>query len=267
MFGRPKKTGFELYYHQIIEQIPSVLILCHEDFTVRFVNAAGRNFLAKYLPNYKLNLTSSTQASIDQIIPNFRRNWTERKTPAIGTKPTDAKTNLSALLSSSNQMMTGEVGGMKCDISVAKCDAMDDNHGHMFAITLMPSTGSDHPSENIDIYALLDNLPHNVMFSDTAGKILFVSKSGLETFQREQHNLPIPVSQIVGSSFDVFHKNPKRVHEIVNNTDHFLHRTKIHLGDQIFDFRATALNDRNGKRMGTIVTWSSFTFAANLSKK
>ena len=170
MFGRVKQTGFEPYYHQIIEQIPSALIICHDDFSIRFVNAAARNLITKYLPNLKLYNSATASVNIDQVIPNFRRLWTDRKNAALATGANDTKTNKPAtpiaptLSASPNLAITGEIGGLKCDISVSRCDDMSGKQNMIYALTVTPSMNSSHPADNVDLYALLDNLPHNVMF-------------------------------------------------------------------------------------------------------
>lgn len=254
MFGRRKKTGFEAHYHQIIDQIPTAIILCNEDFTVRYMNAASRQLLMKLLPNLwpnaRINADLVYGFNFDKITPELRKLWSAR--PAN---------------SSPNHPLTIAIAGKSFDIMIGKSKNTDNYNDALLTITLQAQTETSPAHDNIDLYGLLDNLPHNVMFSDTSGKIMFVSKSGLETFRREQKHLPIPADKIIGANFDVFHKNPQRIREIVENKSHFLHRTKIHLGEQIFDFRATPLNDRAGKRMGTIVTWSSFTFASDFVKK
>ena len=262
MFGRHITTGLEPYYHQIIEQIPSATLICNEDFTIRYMNNVCRALLRKNLPALIINDTQIFNFNLDKIAPTLRKQLLDRKqtsNPAKDTMPT--------LSMPANNVFACDIGSAKCDIIVSKCQNPKNSQDQVLMLTLSPKSDSLTNHDHIDILSLLNGLPHNVMYSDNAGIIRYVSESGMETFRRAQKFLPIPADKIVGANFDVFHKNPQAVRKVVDNKENYLHRTKIHLGEQIYDFRATPMIDKNGKRMGTIVTWSSFTFASDFAKK
>jgi len=73
------------------------------------------------------------------------------------------------------------------------------------------------------IQSMMDNMPINVMMADVSGNILYLNPKSIETLKTIEKDLPIPVSKIVGSSFDVFHKNPAHQRKLVANENNLPH--------------------------------------------
>src|SRR5699024_12236567 len=55
---------------------------------------------------------------------------------------------------------------------------------------------------------MLDNMPINIMMCDTDFNITYINQTSLKTLDTVKHLLPVRPDQILGNSFDIFHKNP-----------------------------------------------------------
>ena len=81
------------------------------------------------------------------------------------------------------------------------------------------------------------------------------------------HLVPIPVDQIVGSSYDVFHKSPAHQRKLLANPANLPHQTQINLGEETLDLLVTAVYDENKEYLGPVVTWSVVTDRLALEKR
>ena len=86
-----------------------------------------------------------------------------------------------------------------------------------------------------------------------------MNPASLQALRRLEKYLPCRADEIVGRSFDIFHKRPEHQRAIVANPDNMPHRTTFPLGDEWLDLTASALKDRQGRFMGPMVTWEVIT--------
>ncbi|ANQ84621.1 putative serine chemoreceptor protein [Azoarcus olearius] len=110
----------------------------------------------------------------------------------------------------------------------------------------------------------LDTAATSVMIADTGGTIVYMNAAGLRLLERVQMEmggaLPggVRADQIVGSSFDVFHRQPEvqrqRIAAMVGT-----HSAEIRLGARSLRQQATPVFDADGLRAGTVVEWSDIT--------
>jgi len=105
----------------------------------------------------------------------------------------------------------------------------------------------------------LDALHSNVMIADDTLTIVYMN-SALTEFLTEaeadlKKELPgFKVANLIGSSFDVFHKSPTHQRAMLNALEGS-HKAMIKIGSHAFDLTVTAL--KNGsKRIGFMVEWS-----------
>lgn len=109
------------------------------------------------------------------------------------------------------------------------------------------------------LQAMCDLSPVNIMFADLEGTITYVNQQSVETLLTIEDELPIAVSDIVGSSYDIFHKNPQHQRKLLANDRNLPHRAMISLGKETLDLLATAIYDLEGNYVGPMVTWSIVT--------
>ncbi len=108
-------------------------------------------------------------------------------------------------------------------------------------------------------YSMVENAPVNIMFADKEGIIIYVNEKSKETLKKIEKLLPISASEIVGSSYDVFHKNPAHQRKMLSNERNLPHRTVISLGAEKLDLLVTASVDSSGAYIGPMVTWEIVT--------
>ncbi len=116
--------------------------------------------------------------------------------------------------------------------------------------------------------AFIDELPNNIMFADARKnlEIKYINTSAKNNFKHLSNNLPCDVDEIIGSSIDIFHKNPQQAKKIVSDPSNLPHSSKIQLGKEILQIEINPLMDRDGEYLGPIVSWNLITELANKEK-
>jgi methyl-accepting chemotaxis protein len=111
----------------------------------------------------------------------------------------------------------------------------------------------------LEYFAMLDSAPVNIMFADRQYTIRYVNQKSKETLRGIERVLPIKVDQIVGSSIDVFHKNPSHQRKMLADDRALPHRTIISVGDEKLDLLVSAIYNGKGEFAGSMVTWDVVT--------
>ncbi|RXZ45170.1 methyl-accepting chemotaxis protein [Crenobacter cavernae] len=117
--------------------------------------------------------------------------------------------------------------------------------------------------ENIRIRNALDAAATNVMIADANAQIVYVNKAVQAMLAEAEadirKDLPqFSVRDVLGSSIDVFHKNPshqRRLLEGLRDT----HRANIKVGGRSFTLTLIPIFGRSGKVLGTVVEWQDRT--------
>jgi len=91
--------------------------------------------------------------------------------------------------------------------------------------------------------AIVENAPINIILADTDGTIIYMNPASDKTLRTVEHLLPVKVDQIVGGSYDVFHKNPAHQRSILGNHNNFPHQADIEVGPEKLDLLATGISD------------------------
>jgi methyl-accepting chemotaxis protein len=105
---------------------------------------------------------------------------------------------------------------------------------------------------------MVDEMPINVMVADPANdfRISYVNKTSLATLKSLEQYLPIKVDAIVGSSFDVFHKNPTHQRQMLATPDRLPHTARIKIGPETLQLKISAIRNRAGGYVGPMVSWT-----------
>lgn len=107
--------------------------------------------------------------------------------------------------------------------------------------------------------AIVENAPINIMLADTDGKIIYMNPASLNTLRAIERQLPIPVDQVVGSSYDVFHENPAHQRKLLSDPRNLPHEAEITVGDDTLFLTASAIYDADGNFSGPMVAWEVIT--------
>jgi len=76
----------------------------------------------------------------------------------------------------------------------------------------------------VETMGMLQNTPLNIMYADRDLTITYINPKSMETLKRIERYLPIPVSKVLGSSIDIFHKNPSHQRMMLSNPKNLPHR-------------------------------------------
>lgn len=114
---------------------------------------------------------------------------------------------------------------------------------------------------------MVENTSVRLIVADRDGTITYMNPASLEALRRLERYLPCKADEIVGRSFDIFHKRPEHQRAIVADPKNLPHRTKFPLGDEWLDLTTSALRDRDGAFLGPLVTWEVITEQVRAKEK
>jgi methyl-accepting chemotaxis protein len=107
--------------------------------------------------------------------------------------------------------------------------------------------------------AMVENSPINTIMADRDFNIIYMNAASKKTLGILAQYLPVPVDKIVGSSIDLFHKNPQYQRRILADPKNLPHRANIQLGPETLALLVSAIYDNKGDYLGPMVTWEVIT--------
>ena len=107
--------------------------------------------------------------------------------------------------------------------------------------------------------AIVENAPINIMLADPDGTITYINPASYKNLRAIQDLLPVPVDRIVGSSYDLFHKNPAHQRRLLADPANLPHTTQFQLGKETISLTAAATYDVDGNYAGPMVCWEIIT--------
>ena len=114
-------------------------------------------------------------------------------------------------------------------------------------------------SELARFTSTLDSAPTNIMLADRDGTVQYLNKASIRTLRSIEEYLPVSVDDIVGNSFDVFHKNPTHQRRMVADPSNLPHRSVIQVGPEKLDLLVSPTYDARGEYIGPMATWDIVT--------
>jgi len=153
----------------------------------------------------------------------------------------------------------------------AATDLPDDNNAQgdqdmSNATVATPSNG--HSANNLtvpqtddqsNLFALVDSSPNPTLACNEDFIITYANPAALRTLQSLEAYLPIRAAQLVGSSIDIFHKNPSHQRRLLSDPRNLPHEARIEIGPEILQLKIYALKDAGGNYMGPALTWDVVT--------
>jgi methyl-accepting chemotaxis protein len=122
-------------------------------------------------------------------------------------------------------------------------------------------------AEQARLTSMLENAPTNVMLADRDFKIIYINPASLATLRKLERHLPVRADNVLGSSIDIFHKNPAYQRKILADDKNLPVRAQIHIGPEIADLLVTATYDQNKTYLGPMVTWELVTEKLETERK
>ncbi|MCK0207884.1 methyl-accepting chemotaxis protein [Starkeya koreensis] len=113
---------------------------------------------------------------------------------------------------------------------------------------------------------MVEQMPINVMTCRLDGFVVdYANRTSLDTLARIEPYLPITASQLIGSSIDIFHKNPEFQRRMLADPSNLPHNARIKVGPETLDLKVSALTGPDGSYDGPMLTWALVTDAVNVA--
>lgn len=144
----------------------------------------------------------------------------------------------------------------------ASYNPIRDAEGNVYKVVKYASDVTDAVNlrkRSATMIPLVENAPINMMLADKDLNIIYANPATAKNLKPLAHLLPVSVDKVVGSSVDIFHKNPAHQRQILSNPKNLPHQAIIELGDQRLDLQASAIYDDKGEYVGPMVAWSNVT--------
>ncbi|ACA15896.1 methyl-accepting chemotaxis sensory transducer with Pas/Pac sensor [Methylobacterium sp. 4-46] len=130
--------------------------------------------------------------------------------------------------------------------------------------------GSDITAKKDEVSRLMtmiDDMPVAVMTADPKNefRINYLNQTSRRTLGAIEQYLPVKIADMIGSSIDVFHKNPRHQREMLKDARHLPYRTKIRVGPETLELRVSAIHGPDGSYVGPMLTWSIITAQARMA--
>lgn len=114
---------------------------------------------------------------------------------------------------------------------------------------------------------MIDEMPVNVMTCRLGDFVIdYVNRSTVETLSKIEQVLPVKAANLVGTSIDVFHKDPGHQRRLLSDHRNLPYRARIKIGCETLDLLVTAIMSR-GKYVAPMLTWDLVTERVALEEK
>lgn len=121
--------------------------------------------------------------------------------------------------------------------------------------------------ESKRLLQMIDKMPINVMTCDPKDwTINYVNATSIETLSSIEQHLPIKAKDLLGSSIDVFHKNPSHQRNLLADPANLPHQANIKVGSETLNLSVSAVMDEDGGYLGPMLTWSVITESVQMAE-
>ncbi len=114
-------------------------------------------------------------------------------------------------------------------------------------------------AESDKIKSVVENLPINVMLADKNLQIQYVNPETRKTLRSLQDLIPVSAENLVGETIDVFHKDPKKQRQLLENPNNLPIQSLIKLGNETIDLLVNAVRNKDGEYLGPMAAWTVVT--------
>lgn len=160
-----------------------------------------------------------------------------------------------------------EIGDEKADLLVSPIYADDGEYLGPMVTWELVTEKLKNELEAAEKSAIVENAPINIMLADVNGNIIYMNPASDRTLRTIESSLPIPVNQIVGSSYDVFHKNPSHQRNLLTDPKNLPLTAQIEIGGHILSLTACAIFDADGNYTGPMIAWEVITDQVEARKR
>jgi methyl-accepting chemotaxis protein len=228
--------------NSMMENAPSNIIFADKDLNIQYLNPSSVTTLGpleQYLP---IKISEIVGQSIDI----FHKNPEHQRKILSDPRNLPHRTNI-------------QLGPEVLDLLVSAIYDDDGNYLGPMVTWEVVTQKLKTETEMARMNSMMENAPSNIIFADRDLNIQYVNPSSVTTLGPLEQYLPIKISEIVGQSVDIFHKNPAHQRKILSDPRNLPHRAQIQLGPEVLDLLVSAIYDDEGNYLGPMVTWEVIT--------
>ncbi len=102
---------------------------------------------------------------------------------------------------------------------------------------------------------MIDDMPVAVITVEPKTPIInYANETSKGLIRRIEHLLPVRADDLVGTSIDVFHRNPQYQRRILGDPKNLPHNARIKLGSEVLDLKISAVMADDGSYIGPMLT-------------
>lgn len=113
--------------------------------------------------------------------------------------------------------------------------------------------------EGLRFKQMIEGMPINILMANLDGEIISANPSSIKTLKTLENLLPIKAEEIIGQSYDIFHKNPAHQRKLLANPSNLPHNAIISVGDEKLDLLINPIYNSDGEYTGAMLTWDLVT--------
>lgn len=111
------------------------------------------------------------------------------------------------------------------------------------------------------LHSMVESSNSYYMVTDLDLNITYANPAAISMFRKYEEDLrevfpSFSVDSLIGTSIDIFHKNPRHQRELLADPSRLPFRTTVKVAGLEFGIAACALRNRDGKHIGSAVEWS-----------
>jgi methyl-accepting chemotaxis protein len=148
-----------------------------------------------------------------------------------------------------------------------KVDSRDELGRMAQALNTAVQTMQKSLDEVARVASMVENAPMGIMFADTSLIIRYINPASMALFRKLERHLPVRAENAVGSSLDIFHKNPSHQRKLLADDKNLPIQTQIQIGPEIAQLNVSAIYDANKKYLGAMANWYLITEKVEADKK
>jgi methyl-accepting chemotaxis protein len=222
----------------MLENAPTSVLLANRDLQIIYVNPASLATLRKIEQHLPIKAENVLGSSIDI----FHKNPAYQRKILANDKNLPVRAKI-------------QVGTELADLLVTAIYDQNKNYIGPMVTWQLITEQEKLRQEQARIQSIVENAPTNVMLADRDLKIIYVNPASLSLLRKLERHLPVKADNVVGSSIDVFHKNPAYQRKILSDPKNLPVRANINIGPETADLLVTAIYDQDKNFLGPMVTW------------
>lgn len=117
------------------------------------------------------------------------------------------------------------------------------------------------------VTSMVENSPTAVVVADREFRIVYINPATRSMLRNLESHLPVKVDKMVGTSIDVFHRDPALQRRILSDDKNLPITTQITIGPELLSLQASAVYDQARNYIGPMVTWEVITQKVSLEKQ